>query len=92
MYDDSLLLCFTAACVALMRQVAISFPGAEFLKGGVGSTQHFTDATGRPIASNGAELAEVLRNWLTEDWLEGDDQKGEKDARRRRVRRDLDRS
>lgn len=55
----------------MLPQVAISFPGAEFLKCDVGSTQHFTDEHGTPIASNGAELAEVLRDWLTADWLGG---------------------
>ncbi|GLC46723.1 hypothetical protein PLESTM_001916300 [Pleodorina starrii] len=57
-------------------QVAISFPGAAFVKGELGSYSNLTDADGHVIANNGAEMAEALRHWLVEDWLDGDEQRG----------------
>ncbi len=56
--------------------MAVSFPGAEFVKGEHGHCSNLTDAEGRLIATNGAEMAEVVRGWLVEDWLGGDSRKG----------------
>ncbi|KXZ45697.1 hypothetical protein GPECTOR_51g682 [Gonium pectorale] len=57
-------------------QVAVSFPGAEFVKGDHGHCSNLTDASGRLIATNGAEMAEAVREWLVEDWLGGDMRRG----------------
>ncbi len=59
-----------------LSQVAVSFPGATFVKGELGTYHNLTDADGNLIATNGAEMAEALRHWLVDDWLEGCETKG----------------
>lgn len=55
----------------------MSFPGADFDKGAEGHRADLTDHTGAVIASSGTEMAEALRQWLVQGWLEGDESLGE---------------
>lgn len=62
------------ACV----QVAVSFPGADFNKGSESHGIAITDHEGKTLAASGTEMAEALRRWLVEGWLDNDETQGMK--------------